>query len=97
MLDLMVFSHYIIYIRYIKIYLNKKEEVKMIVESIINKKGIEIKLGDVVVAKGSKIERVVKQISTNLDKIEIWGVRVDGLDNGWSKWLDGNELKIVKK
>ena len=69
----------------------------MIVESIINKKGIEIKLGDVVVAKGSKIERVVKQISTNLDKIEIWGVRVDGLDNGWSKWLDGNELKIVKK
>lgn len=69
----------------------------MVVESIINNKGIEIKLGDVVVAKGSKIERVVKRISTNLDKIEIWGIRVDGLNNGWSKWLDGNELKIVKK
>ena len=71
----------------------------MKLQSIINKKGIEIKLGDVVVAKGSKIERIVRQIKSPFgkpDKIEINAIRVDGLDKVWSKWLDADEIKIIK-
>lgn len=65
-------------------------------ESFTNNKGVTIKLGDTVRVKGSKINRVVNQISSSDTTCNIWGIREDNELNVRTAWLDPNKIEIVK-
>lgn len=59
--------------------------------SVTNSKGVEIKLGDLVSTKGSKIVRRVQGIGARGAR----GVRHDGVDIAFSAWLDIEKLTVV--
>lgn len=63
-------------------------------EQTTNAKGATIRLGDVVKAKGSKIERTVVGIAT--DGRTARGIRADNGRVTYSVWLDVDALTIVR-
>ena len=65
-------------------------------ESITNSKGVEFKLGDVIRAKGSKINRVIEQISPNNDD-EVYATREDkNYSSVYSAWVNLDSAQLVK-
>lgn len=60
--------------------------------------GTEIKVGDTVTVKGSKIVRVVAAINDNTVYPErsIQALRQDGKDAAWSTWSKPANLTIIR-
>lgn len=65
-------------------------------ESITNAKGVEFKLGDVIRAKGSKINRVIEQI-TEHHQTEVYATREDkNYASVYSAWVNINDAIKVE-
>ena len=65
--------------------------------SVTNARGIEIKLGDIVVVKGSKIERVVKGIHLDRrgESLMVRGTRKDLGKAAYADYLNPDRLTVI--
>lgn len=69
---------------------------KLTQQATTNAKGEAIKLGDLVITKGSKIVRVVQGIGgAGNASTFVRGVRADGKHVSHSVWMDASKLTVV--
>lgn len=64
-------------------------------KKVYDKFGTEIKIGSIVRAKGSKIDRVVSGMNFLANRVEIVADRVDGKDGvSWRSWMTSEGLTV---